>query len=126
MRIPATAFIAFIGAVAWPAPAPAGDLIWYDFPGIYLQRTDKIFPGAGNAAAANTAVLMVHPWPRYVWRRRFRSNGERMAGAVERYRDVKKLPLTPQPISPVPIGTSGFSSPGAGATAAPAAAAGAQ
>jgi len=90
--------------------ANAGDLLWNDFVAPYLQRLDAVTPDGGNASAANTAIQMIDPWPRYAGRRHIPGDGKRMADAVDRYRDVSKLPLAPQPISPVPISPSGFSS----------------
>jgi hypothetical protein len=71
----------------------------------YLQRSDKITLSAGNAKEVNAATHVIDPWPPYVGNRRIPGNGERMAGAVERYRDVSKIPLAPRPIfTPVPAG----------------------
>lgn len=101
-------------------PARAGNVEWYEIVTPYLQRLDGISPDAGDAPATNTVTHTIDPWPRRVGNRRIPGNGARMSGAVERYRDVRKLGEAPPPISPVPIGTSGFSSPsgasGAGAT----------
>jgi hypothetical protein len=95
--------------------ARAGDVLIYDFASPYLQRMDRITPGAGDASAVNTVTHMISPWPPNVGNRHIRFDAERMAGAYERYRDVKKLPLAPPPIAPTPIATSGFSS-GSGGT----------
>jgi hypothetical protein len=95
--------------------AQAGDVLIYDFASPYLQRMDRITPGAGNANDVNTVTHMVDPWPRNVGNRHITFDAERMANAYERYRDVRKLPLTPPPIAPTAIGTSGFSS-GSGGT----------
>lgn len=111
------------------SPAWAGNVEWYEIVTPYLQRLDGISPDAGDASATNTVTHTIDPWPRNVGNRRIPGNGARMSGAVERYRDVRKLGEAPQPISPVPIGTSGFSSPsggggGAGAAMAPSTTAG--
>lgn len=90
-------------------PARAGEVIYGDFATPYLQRIDTIFPGAGDAKDVNSAIHVIDPWPRYSANRHIPANGERMVGALERYRDVRKLPQAPQPIAPVAIGTSGFS-----------------
>lgn len=102
------------GAIILPlfAPAYAGDLIYDDFAAPYLQRSDTIFPGGGDAKSVNSAIHVIDPWPRHSANRHIPANGERMAGAVERYRDVSKLPLAPQPIAPIAIETSGPSSGG--------------
>src|SRR5260221_14611889 len=71
----------------------------------YLQRSDKITLSAGNAKEVNAATHVIDPWPPYVGNRRIPGNGERMVGAVERYRDVNKIPLAPRPIfTPIPAG----------------------
>jgi hypothetical protein len=64
----------------------------------YVHRSEKITLSAGNASAVNTATHVIDPWPRYVGNRRIPGNGERMAGAVERYRDVNKIGQAPRPI----------------------------
>ena len=51
----------------------------------YIQRSDTITPGAGNAKDVNAAIHVIDPWPRYVGRRHIRANGERMVGAMQRY-----------------------------------------
>jgi len=79
----------------------------------YTQRADKITLGAGNAQEVNTRVQEIDPWPRYVGNKRIAANGERMAGAVERYRDVSKQRRGP---ATLPLGsTSSTTSVGGGA-----------
>jgi hypothetical protein len=78
----------------------------------YLQRSDKITLSAGNAKEVNSNIQVIDPWPRYVGNTRIPGNGERMAGAVERYRDVSKQSRGPQLLPTV--GTT--SSPGASST----------
>lgn len=51
----------------------------------YIQRSDTITPGAGNAKNVNAAIHVIDPWPRHVGRRRIPANGERMVGAMQRY-----------------------------------------
>jgi len=80
-----------------------------DIVGIYLQRTDKIDPSAGNAPAVNAVTHVIDPWPRGVFNRRIPANGRRMVGAVGRYRDNKPGPPT---ISPE-IGATGGAASGA-------------
>ena len=65
----------------------------------YFQRKDTVTLGAGDAKAVNSATHVIDPWPRYVGNTRIPGNGERMVGAVERYRDVSKLPRAPKPIA---------------------------
>ena len=67
---------------------------------MYIQRSDTITFGAGDAKAVNSATHVIDPWPRYVGNRHISFNGERMSDAVQRYRDVSKLPQAPRPISP--------------------------
>ena len=76
----------------------------------YLQRSDKVTLSAGNAKEVNAAIHVIDPWPRYVGNTRIPGNGERMAGAVERYRDVSKQSRGPQPLPTVGT-TSNSSSP---------------
>ncbi|MCK9915532.1 hypothetical protein MXD81_40885 [Microbacteriaceae bacterium K1510] len=122
MRKSATRMLGLIVFAGFGASAQAGEIFHYDFAAPYLQRSDKIFAGAGDAKEVNAATHVIDPWPRYVGNRRIPANGERMVGAIERYRDVRRLPLAPQPILPIEISTSGFSSsnanPGLGAGSA--------
>src|SRR6202521_2165782 len=69
-----------------------------DFFAPYFQRKDTVTLSAGNAKAVNAASQIIDPWPRYVGNRRIPANGERMAGAMLRYRDVSRLPRAPQPM----------------------------
>ena len=96
MRLPnLVATMVFTGAVLIASAA----LAWDQDPfAQYAHRSDKITLSAGNASAVNTATHVIDPWPPYVGNRRIPGNGERMAGAVERYRDVSKIPLAPRPI----------------------------
>ncbi len=52
----------------------------------YLHRSDTIALDNGNAADANIAIHTINPWPRGVGDRRIPANGDRMVGAVDRYR----------------------------------------
>jgi hypothetical protein len=65
----------------------------------YFERKDTIVSGAGDAKNVNAATHIIDPWPRYVGNRRIPGNGERMTGAVERYRTNTPW-LTPCPITP--------------------------
>src|SRR5476649_1429560 len=71
----------------------------------YVQRTDKITLSAGNAKDANAAIHIIDPWPRASADRRIPANGERMAGAYERYRNVDKIPA-PRPVTLYPPNTT--------------------
>ena len=64
----------------------------------YLQRADTVTLSAGNAQQVNTRIHEIDPWPRYVGDTRIPGNGERMAGAVERYRDISKQSRGPRPL----------------------------
>jgi hypothetical protein len=64
----------------------------------YAQRSQKVTLSAGNAAETNAAIHIVDPWPRYVANKRIPANGQRMVGAVERYRDVSKQGTGPKPL----------------------------
>jgi hypothetical protein len=74
---------------------------WDDPLDQYFQRKDTVFLSSGNAKQVNEATHIIDPWPRYVGNTRIPGNGERMAGAVERYRDVSKIPRSPRPLAPV-------------------------
>jgi len=109
MRSLAIRMLGLVVFAGFGTSAQAGEVYHYDFAAPYLQRTDKIFAGAGDARDVNAATHVIDPWPRYVGNRRITTSGERMVGAIERYRDVRRLPLAPQPIPPIGISTSGFS-----------------
>ena len=119
-RMPAVTATLAVAAVLFASPVCAGEVIYDDFGAPYLQRSDTIFPGAGDAKSANSAIQTIDPWPRRAGNRHIPANGERMSGAVERYRDVSKLPPdrrgkgeAPQPIAPISIEPSGLSGGGA-------------
>jgi hypothetical protein len=65
----------------------------------YAQRSQTITLSAGNAKETNLAIHAIDPWPRYVGNKRIPANGQRMAGAVERYRDVSKQGEGPKPLA---------------------------
>jgi hypothetical protein len=50
----------------------------------YLARQDTIEPYSGEAVAANRALMMADPWPRYVYDTRIYTNGRRQADAYSR------------------------------------------
>jgi len=76
----------------------------------YFERKDTIVSGAGDARDVNATTHIIDPWPRYVGNRRIPMNGERAAGAVERYRTNTPW-LTPCPITPTyDIQITGFGS----------------
>jgi hypothetical protein len=83
----------------------------------YVQRKQGVTLSAGNAHNVNAVTHMNDPWPPYVRYRRIPANGERMVGAVTRYRDVSRLKQAPPPIVPVygtSIGVTGATSGGGG------------
>ena len=65
----------------------------------YFERKDTIVSGAGDARDVNAATQIIDPWPRYVGNRRIPANGERMSGAIERYR-TNRPQAVPCPIEP--------------------------
>lgn len=67
----------------------------------YLQRSDRVTLGAGDSKAANEATHIIDPWPAYAGNRHIPGDGQRMSGAIERYKDVSKLPRAPKPIEPL-------------------------
>ena len=84
-----TANLTCSGAWAWDQNPPAQ----------YLERQDTIVSGAGDARNVNAATHIIDPWPPYVGNRRIPGNGQRMAGAVARYRTNRPW-ATPCPITP--------------------------
>jgi hypothetical protein len=99
---------------------------------VYFDRRETIALGADDHIAANRVAQMVDPWPRYVGDKNIAFNGERMQGAVERYRRhevIRPVPLTTNTYSqqspPAPITTEHVTLPQLAAPAAAAAVAGA-
>lgn len=64
----------------------------------YVQRKNGVTLGAGDAREVNSTTHIIDPWPRYVRNTRIPGDGARMSGAIERYRDVSKIPNAPRPI----------------------------
>jgi hypothetical protein len=56
---------------------------------LYFDRRETVSFGAGDAPAADAALQTIDPWPRGSENRDFRTNGPRVAGAIERYRTGK-------------------------------------
>lgn len=84
----------------------------------YLDRKDTVAFSAGNAVQTNIVAHLIDPWPKHARLRNIPFDGERMRGAVERYR--KNEVTDPR----TPSGSRGSSPPGgsgagAGAGAAP-------
>lgn len=57
-----------------------------DSASMYLQRSDTITLSAGNAKDVNAVTHIIDPWPRGGGNRRIQADGERMVGAVQRYK----------------------------------------
>jgi hypothetical protein len=90
-------------------------MAWDQYPfDEYIQRSDKVFLGAGDDQDANTATHVIDPWPRYAGDRRIPGNGERMSGAVERYRKSKEGPKPIEPLLDVDSATGGGGNGGGG------------
>jgi hypothetical protein len=64
---------------------------WEASAGQYLNRTDTITTSAGDDQDVNAALQIIDPWPRHVGNRRIPGNGERLSGAVQRYRSPPQL-----------------------------------
>jgi hypothetical protein len=64
----------------------------------YTQRLDVVTSSAGDAQAINSRIQEIDPWPRYVGNKSIVANGQRVAGAVERYRDVSQQDKGPHPL----------------------------
>jgi hypothetical protein len=69
---------------------------------LYFDRRETVSFGAGDAVANDAALQTIDPWPPASASRDVRSNGPRMAGAIERYR-------TGRIIQPQGQGTSSYS-----------------
>lgn len=113
------------GARAGDLVGPRSDDLTYEFFEPYLERIEGVTVSAGNARDVNAVTHMIDPWPRNVRNRRIPFNGERMVGAVDRYRHGRPAapPITPvynttglQYIAPT---TQGAPGPSTGSTAAP-------
>ena len=76
---------------------------------IYYDRRETVALGPDDAVASNRVTQMVDPWPRYSSNNNIAFNGERMQGAVERYR-------THRVIQPRPESTSNMTQPQVGVT----------
>lgn len=53
---------------------------------IYYDRRETILLGANDAVETNKVTQMIDPWPPYSANRNIAFNGERIGGAIERYR----------------------------------------
>jgi hypothetical protein len=59
---------------------------------IYYDRREGVSFQAGNAVASNVAVETIDPWPAAAANREIAGNGQRVQGAIERYRNNKVTP----------------------------------
>lgn len=100
--------------LAMTATASADGDLFEEMFAPYSQRIEGVTPSAGNAKAINSATHILNPWPPYATNRQIPANGERMVGAIERYRDVKKLSETPSTLAPDTISTSEVTGGGGG------------
>ena len=101
------ALIASPGVRAGDLLGPRDDDLRYEFFEPYLERIEGVTTSAGNAKDINAVTHMIDPWPRNVRNRRIPANGERMVGAVERYRRGR-LQFAAPPITPL-YNTTGLS-----------------
>jgi type IV pilus biogenesis protein CpaD/CtpE len=90
----------------------------------YAERVDTVTLSAGDAVASNAAVQIPTPWPRYSNDTTIAMDGERIARAVDRYREGEKQPLATVPETLIYGSTFGAANAGSAAGAAPGAAAG--
>lgn len=116
MTAPRAFALAALALLACAEVARGGEWVTYDIAGSYLRRSDSISPGAGNSKEVNTVTHMLDPWPPYVGRRRIPADGERMSGAISRYRDVRKIPESPAPLSHPAAGQMGATGAASSAT----------
>ena len=66
-----------------------------------LARSQTVTASAGNAEKSNEAIQIIDPWPRYVYDTHIPGDGQRLAAAVERYKDVTQLKSAAKPMSPL-------------------------
>jgi hypothetical protein len=59
----------------------------------YVERVDTINFSAGDAVAANEALMVPDPWPRHAYDTNIAFDGERMARAAQIYREGLKQPI---------------------------------
>jgi hypothetical protein len=66
-----------------------------------VARSQTVTLSAGNAAKSNEAIQIIDPWPRYVYDTHIPGDGQRLAAAVDRYKDVTQLKNAAKPITPL-------------------------
>lgn len=79
----------------------------------YLQRSQGISTGAGNANASNEAIQSITPWPPHVGDRRIRVEGRQAVDTIERMYKV------PDPFEQKGAGAQGGTAPGGPAGTSP-------
>ncbi len=57
----------------------------------YALRTDGMTVMSGNAMEENAVKQIIDPWPPAVQNRNIPVNGQRMIGAMDRYRNPKEI-----------------------------------
>ncbi len=77
----------------------------------YLQRSQSISLGAGNANDANEAIQTITPWPRHAFHRRVHVQGRQAVDSIQRMYRV------PDPFEQQGAGASGGETSGAGTSA---------
>lgn len=58
----------------------------------YFDRRDTISLNGGDAVATDKVTMMVDPWPRESANKRIAFNGDKMEGAITRYRTGRVIP----------------------------------
>jgi hypothetical protein len=81
-----TGFVALLILMACGDARAADDPFW-DEMARYFQRIDRVSVASGDARNVNAVTHIIDPWPRNVRNRRIPANGERMVGAISRYRN---------------------------------------
>lgn len=82
--------LAALAVVIGSAGARAQDYPFLDELTRYAERIDTLSVTSGDARDVNAAIQTVDPWPPTSRDRRIPANGERMVGAVDRYRNSGK------------------------------------
>jgi hypothetical protein len=72
---------------------------------LYYDRRETIALSAGDAIAANAVEQMYDPWPAHSGNTNIPGNGQKMQGAIERYRTNKVTP----PVDPSTLEGAGAS-----------------
>lgn len=94
--------------VAASAPLAIGDSDrWFNS----RSHSDRVTPGAGNAAAANIATQTVDPWPAHSARKHINLDGKRAQKAIKRYET--NTSITPRGVDTLQLNRSPTSDPAA-------------